>query len=257
MRGPRSMMRAPSSGTSEEELARFADYRADPTIEKRNDIVGGYLDLAESIARRFARRGEPLDDLVQVASFGLIKSVERFDPAVGTSFVAFAIPTMVGEIKRHFRDRTWTMRVSRPTKDLIPRLRDTTETLTVELGRSPTLVELAQALDVGVDTVLEALEAKGAYRAMSLNSPSEHTGRAFDASLSTVDNGIVSVVDRLTVERLLSRLPARERRIVELRFFGEMTQSEIAAQVGISQMHVSRLLRRALERLDDLDGEVA
>jgi RNA polymerase sigma-B factor len=149
------------------------------------------------------------------------------------------------------------MHVSRPTKDLIPRLRDTTETLTVELGRSPTPAELAQSLDVGVDTVLEALEARGAYRAMSLNSPPEYADRAVDVSLATIDHGIVSVVDRLTVERLLSRLPARERRIVELRFFSEMTQSEIAAQIGISQMHVSRLLRKALERLDDLDGEVA
>jgi RNA polymerase sigma-B factor len=244
MRSPREI---------QDELAPFIAYRADPTIARRNDIVARYLDLAESIARRFARRGEPLDDLVQVASFGLIKSVERFDPEVGSSFVAFAIPTMVGEIKRHFRDRTWTMHVSRPTKDLLPRLRDTTEQLTVELGRSPTPSELAVALDVGVDTVLEALEARGAYRAMSLNNPPEYADRAVDVSLATIDQGIGSVVDRLTVERLLERLPPRERRIVELRFFGELTQSEIAAQVGISQMHVSRLLRKALERLD-IDG---
>ena len=256
MRSARVVNRA-SSTTTTEDLARFRAYRADPTVDKRNDIVARHLELAESIARRFARRGEPLDDLVQVASFGLIKSVERFDPDVGSSFVAFAIPTMVGEVKRHFRDRTWTMHVSRPTKDLIPRLRDTTEHLTVELGRSPTAAELAQALDVGVDTVLEALEARGAYRAMSLNNPPEFADRAVDVSLATIDHGIVSVVDRLTVERLLSKLPARERRIVELRFFGELTQSEIAARVGISQMHVSRLLRKALERLDDLDGEVA
>jgi RNA polymerase sigma-B factor len=257
MRSARSVTRTSSNTTTREDLARFVAYRADPTVEKRNEIVARHLELAESIARRFARRGEPLDDLVQVASFGLIKSVERFDPDVGSSFVAFAIPTMVGEIKRHFRDRTWTIHVSRPTKDLIPRLRDTTEQLTVELGRSPTAIELAHALDVGVDTVLEALEARGAYRAMSLNSPPEYSDRAVDVSLATVDQGLVSVVDRLTVERLLSKLPAREKRIVELRFFGELTQSEIAARVGISQMHVSRLLRKALERLDDLDGEVA
>ncbi len=236
------------------EIARFRAYREEPTTERRNDIVTEYLQLAEAIARRFARRGEPLDDLEQVAYFGLIKAVERFDPEHGGAFVGFAVPTMVGEIKRHFRDRTWTVHVSRPTKDLVPRLRDVTERLTAELGRSPTPHELASVLDVGVDTVLEVMEAGGAYRALSIDGGANATDQASIGSLGAPESGYSSILDRVTIERLLTRLPERERRIVELRFFGELTQSEIAERTGLSQMHVSRLLRKALARLEEVDA---
>ncbi len=244
----------PAADRTATEIAQFRAYRADPTLERRNAIVTQYLQVAEAIARRFARRGEPLDDLEQVAYFGLIKAVERFDPDHGGAFVGFAVPTMVGEIKRHFRDRTWTVHVSRPTKDLVPRLRDVTERLTSELGRSPTPQELASVLDVGVDTVLEVMEAGGAYRALSIDGGANATDQASIGSLGAADLGFSSVLDRVTIERLLTKLPERERRIVELRFFGELTQSEIAARAGLSQMHVSRLLRKALARLVEVDA---
>lgn len=231
----------------------FRDYRRAPTVELRNALVERHLGLAEAIARRFARRGEPLDDLVQVAYFGLIRAVERYDPDVGTAFAGFAVPTMVGEIKRHFRDRTWTLHVGRPTKDLLPRLRDATDLLTAELGRAPSATELAGALDVSVDAILHAFEARGAYRAGSLSAPAD-PDRA-PISIGAVDPGIDAVVDRLAIERLLHTLPERERHLVELRFFGELTQGEIAARTGISQMHVSRLLRKALARLDATSAE--
>lgn len=237
------------------DLDAFRAYRRDPTVEARNRLVERHLHLAEAIARRFARRGEPLDDLVQVAYFGLIRSVERFDPEVGTSFAGFAVPTMVGEIKRHFRDRTWTLHVGRPTKDLLPRLREVSDKLTTELGRSPSVQELAGALEVSADAVLNALEARGAYRASSLSAHPDGSDRSAVARLGTVDPGLNAVVDRLAVERLLQTLPERERKVVELRFFGEMTQSEIAARTGISQMHVSRLLRKALAKLDEVGTE--
>lgn len=235
-------------------LDAFRRYRRAPTVELRNTLVEQHLGLAEAIARRFARRGEPLDDLVQVAYFGLIRAVERYDPDVGTAFAGYAVPTMVGEIKRHFRDRTWTLHVGRPTKDLLPRLRDTTDLLTAELGRAPSATELAQALDVSVDSILHALEARGAYRAGSLSSPNDATDRA-PIGIGAVDPGIDAVVDRLAIERLLHTLPERERYLIELRFFGELTQGEIAARTGISQMHVSRLLRKALARLDATGAE--
>jgi RNA polymerase sigma-B factor len=145
--------------------------------------------------------------------------------------------------------------VSRPTKDLVPRLRDVTERLTSELGRSPTPQELASVLDVGVDTVLEVMEAGGAYRALSIDGGTNSTDQASIGSLGATDVGYAAVLDRVTIERLLTRLPERERRIVELRFFGELTQSEIAERAGLSQMHVSRLLRKALSRLVDADTE--
>lgn len=233
-----------------DDLREFFAYRVDPTAQRRNEIVTRHLPLARAIALRFARRGEPLDDLVQVASFGLIKSVERFDPTVGTSFAGFAIPTMVGEIKRHFRDRTWPLHVGRPTKDLLPQLRDATDQLAVQLSRSPSATEVAQLLEVSVDTVLHALEARSAYRTTSLNATADGSDRSTRPDLGSIDPELIAVIDRHTVTGLLERLPDRERRVVELRYFAELSQSEIATQVGISQMHVSRLLRKAIARLE-------
>ena len=153
------------SGPDAEELAeKFRAYRQNPDRELRNEIVTAYAGLAHSVARRFARRGEPLDDLYQVASFALLKAVERFDPERGVNFTSFAVPTMLGEIKRHFRDRTWSAKVPRSAKERVTRLRMVTDSLTSELQRSPTVGELAERLDLTIDEVLEALEARAAYR---------------------------------------------------------------------------------------------
>lgn len=240
-----------STHEADASIDAFRAYRADPTTERRNDLVLAHLPLADAMARRFARRGEPVDDLVQVAYFGLIKAVERFDPDMSNSFAGFAIPTILGEVKRHFRDRTWALHVGRPTKDLLPRMREATEKLTADTGRSPSATELAAELDINVDAVLHALEARDAYRAMTLTTPSDGPGQGAVAHIGDSDPGFGAVIDRLEVEHLLTGLAPRDRRVVEMRFFGELTQNEIAEQIGVSQMHVSRILRKALARLGD------
>ena len=233
-----------------EDLAPFRAYRDHPTPEGRNALVGDHLGLARSLARRFMGRGEPLDDLEQVAFEGLVKAVERFDPDRGSSFAAFAVPTIVGEIKRHFRDHTWATKVPRAAKELSTRITVTTETLSNQLHRAPTVTELADALGVGDDVLLEALDARAAYRPSSLSTPTDRDGgRTLGDSLASDDRGFARIEARLTVEDLLSSLPDRERRILELRYFEELSQDQIAARVGISQMHVSRLLRRVTELL--------
>ncbi len=238
---------------SDENRAAFVAYRRDRSVELRNEIVTRHLDLARAIAWRFARRGEPLDDLTQVATFGLIKAVERFDPDLGAPFESYAIPTMIGEIKRHFRDRTWAVHVGRPSKDLLPRLRDAQDTLAVELGRSPSASELACVLHVGIDAVLETIEAAAAYRPSSLSELALAADRSAVATLGAEDSGFGDALDRITVERLLSLLPEPDRRVVELRYFDELTQREIATHVGVSQMQISRVLRRALGQLNASD----
>ena len=232
------------------ELDAFRAYRAAPTQERRNALVADHLGLARSLARRFAGRGEPLDDLEQVAFEGLVKAVERFDADRGSSFAAFAVPTIVGEIKRHFRDHTWATKVPRAAKELSTRITATTESLSSQLCRAPTVPELAEALGVAEDVVIEALDARTAYRPGSLSAPTDRDGgRTLGDSLASDDRGFGTVDARLTVERLLSALPARERRILELRYFEELSQDQIAERVGISQMHVSRLLRRVTDLL--------
>jgi RNA polymerase sigma-B factor len=234
-------------GLGAEEAKRFRAYRDSGDREQRNEIVASYVGLATSVARRFAGRGEPLDDLVQVANFGLVKAVERFDPDRGTSFASFAVPTMLGEIKRHFRDHTWSARVPRSAKDLLPRVSSAIESLSAELHRSPNPEEVAERIGSSVEAVIEALDARSMYRPASLSAlapeRNEHPG------LAAADRGLGAVDDELTVRSLLEMLPERERRIVELRYFQDMTQSEIASIVGLSQMHVSRLLRQALASL--------
>ena len=195
-------------------------------------------------------RGEPLDDLEQVAFEGLVKAVERFDPDRGPGFAAFAVPTIVGEIKRHFRDHTWATKVPRAAKELATRLTAATEALSVQLHRAPTVPELADALGVSEDVVIEALDARTAYRPASLSTPADRDGgRTLGDTLATDDRGFARVEAHITVEGLLASLPERERRILELRYFDELSQDQIAARVGISQMHVSRLLRRVTDLL--------
>ncbi len=226
----------------------FADGR-DPTV--RAELIEAHVGLAEYLARRFNNRGEPLDDLVQVASTGLIKAVDRFEPERGLEFSTYATHTIVGELKRHFRDKGWAVRVPRRMQELHLRLGALVATLNQDLGRSPTIPEIAQAAGVSEEEILEAMEAGQAYRFTSLDAPSpgEDAGGSLATSLGEEDEGMVEVEHRVALSPLIAKLPPRQQRILHLRFFEGLTQSEIASQLGISQMHVSRLLARSLAQL--------
>jgi RNA polymerase sigma-B factor len=224
----------------------------DPTRTKmRDELVAMHMPLVEYLARRFRNRGEPLDDLVQVATIGLIKSIDRFDTERGVEFSTYATPTIVGEIKRHFRDKGWAIRVPRRLQELKLALTKTTGELSQQLGRSPTVAELAERLGMSEEEVLEGLESANAYAAVSLDAPesSDESGGAVSDTLGEYDEALDRVEYREALKPLLDELPVREKKILMLRFFGNMTQSQIATQLGISQMHVSRLLARTLAEL--------
>ncbi len=217
----------------------------------RDELVEMHLPLVEYLARRFRNRGEPLDDLVQVATIGLIKSVDRFDLERGVEFSTYATPTIVGEIKRHFRDKGWAIRVPRRLQELKLALTKATGELSQRNGRSPTVAELAGHLGMTEEEVLEGLESANAYSAVSLDAPDsgDDDSPAVADSLGVTDESLEGVEYRESLKPLLERLPPREKKILLLRFFGNMTQSQIAAELGISQMHVSRLLARTLTQL--------
>jgi RNA polymerase sigma-B factor len=229
--------------------------------ELRDQIVASQVGLAEYLARRFKNRGEPIEDLIQVALLGLLKAVERFDPSRGLEFSTFATPTIVGELKRHFRDKGWAVRVPRRVQELHLRMGTVVNSLSQELGRSPTIPEIAQRAEVSVDEVLEAMEAGRAYRFSSIDAPAgDDEDRAQNpaaAQLGEDDTGLEEVEQRMLLSPLIASLPKREQMIIHLRFFRGMTQSEIAARLGISQMHVSRLLARSLTQLRDRAGAEA
>ncbi|MGI5119781.1 SigB/SigF/SigG family RNA polymerase sigma factor [Marinactinospora thermotolerans] len=218
----------------------------------RERIVEHHIGLAKSIASRYAHRGEPMEDLEQAALLGLVKAINGFDPDLGHDFVAYAVPMMTGEVKRHFRDKTWAVRVPRRHQERRTELNAAVRRLTQEHGRSPTMRELAEEMRLPLDDLSDLMEAASAYSALSLDSPAgenEDGGINLGDTIGGDDPTLESVVDREALPALLSALPERERRIVLLRFFGNKTQSEIAREVGISQMHVSRLLAGALARL--------
>lgn len=217
----------------------------------RDELVEGYLPVARHIARRFSNRGEPMDDLVQVATVGLINAVDRFQPDRGSDFFSFAVPTISGEVRRHFRDQGWSMRVPRRLKDLHVSINATVSELSQGLGRAPRPSEIAAKLDVPVADVLEGLEAAQAYRSSSLDEmlTSEEGGATLGDLLGEADAELERVEYQQALEPLLGELPERERTIVMLRFFGNLTQTQIADRVGISQMHVSRLLAQTLVKL--------
>ncbi|MGH8868895.1 MAG: RNA polymerase sigma factor SigF [Actinomycetes bacterium] len=217
----------------------------------RDQLVQAHLPLVEHLARRFRNRGEPFDDLVQVATIGLIKSVDRFDPDRGVEFSTYATPTIVGEIKRHFRDRGWAIRVPRRLQELKLTLSTAASELSQRNGRAPTVNELAEHLKISMDEVLEGLESANAYSAVSLDAPEggDEDAQSVADTLGTEDESLEGVEYRESLKPLLERLPPREKKIILLRFFGNMTQSQIAQEVGISQMHVSRLLARTLAQL--------
>ena len=218
--------------------------------ELRNRLVRMHLPLVEHLARRFRNRGEPLDDLTQVATIGLIKSVDRFDPERGVEFSTYATPTVVGEIKRHFRDKGWAVRVPRRLQELRLSLTTATAELSQRHGRSPTVHELAEKLAISEEEVLEGLESANAYSTLSLDVPdTDDESPAVADTLGAYDEALEGVEYRESLKPLLEDLPPREKRILLRRFFGNMTQSQIAQEVGISQMHVSRLLARTLAQL--------
>ena len=217
----------------------------------RDALVEQHLPLVEHLARRFRNRGEPYDDLVQVATIGLIKSVDRFDLERGVEFSTYATPTIVGEIKRHFRDKGWAVRVPRRLQELKLSLTKAIGELAQREGRAPTVSELAAHLQMSEEEVLEGLESANAYSTVSLDAPDsgDEDAPAVADSLGMIDDALEGVEYRESLKPLLERLPPREKKILLLRFFGNMTQSQIAAELGISQMHVSRLLARTLAQL--------
>jgi len=219
----------------------------------RDDLVRLHLPLVEHCARRFRNRGEPYEDLVQVGTIGLIKSVDRFDLERGVEFSTYATPTVIGEIKRHFRDKGWAIRVPRRLQELRMQISATTGELTQSLGRSPTASEIARAIGCTVEEVVEGIESGNAYATLSLDAgggdPDGDEGPSMLDALGVDDEGLEHVEVRESLKPLLEQLPQRERTIIVLRFFRGMTQSQIAAEIGVSQMHVSRLLNRTLEQL--------
>ena len=220
----------------------------------RTHIIEQCLPIAERIARRYDRRGETHDDLVQVARVGLMNAVNRFDPEAGTEFLSYAIPTMLGEVKRYFRDCSWSVNVPRRLKDLYPALGPLTAERTPRLGRSPTAGELAEALGVDRHEVVETLTAAAGFKPRSLDystARDDDEGPTLADRLGHPDPGIGFVEDRDALRAQLETLPERENRIIVMRFFESLTQSEIAQRMGISQMHVSRLLAQSLRRMRD------
>ncbi|HVW79319.1 MAG TPA: RNA polymerase sigma factor SigF [Mycobacteriales bacterium] len=216
----------------------------------RDELVEMHLPLVEYLARRFRNRGEPYDDLVQVATIGLIKSIDRFDTERGVEFSTYATPTIVGEVKRHFRDKGWAIRVPRRLQEMKLALTKATSELSQRNGRAPTVAELAAHLGISEDEVLEGLESSNAYSAISLDAPDlDDETTAMSDTLGVMDQALEGVEYRESLKPMLERLPPREKRILLLRFFANMTQSQIAAELGISQMHVSRLITRTLAQL--------
>jgi RNA polymerase sigma-B factor len=218
----------------------------------RDSLVEQHLPLVEHLARRFRNRGEPYDDLVQVATIGLIKSVDRFDLGRGVEFSTYATPTIVGEIKRHFRDKGWAVRVPRRLQELRLSLASATSELSQKQGRSPTVSELAAHMKITDEEVLEGLESANAYSTLSLDAGDSGSGdepMPVADTLGSEDEGLEGVEYRESLKPMLEQLPPREKKILMLRFFKNMTQSEIAEEIGISQMHVSRLLARTLAQL--------
>jgi RNA polymerase sigma-B factor len=217
----------------------------------RDDIICAWSPLARRLAARFRNRGEDLDDLIQVAMLGLINAVDRFDPAKGLPFVHYAVPTILGELKRHFRDRAWALHVHRSLQELHLAVCRAVPELSQRLQRTPTAQDIADYLDVQIDDVLQGMQCATAYTARSLNTPvtSSDTQTELGELVGDVDRDMEMLPDRQALRQALQTLPEREREILQLRFVDNLTQSEIASKIGVSQMHVSRLLARAFVKL--------
>jgi len=234
-------------------FVRFAETR-DPAI--REELILSYSSLAAYLARKFANRGEPIEDLTQVAHIGLLKAVDRFDPARGIEFTTYATVTIVGEVKRHFRDKFWTVRVPRRLRELNNSLMKSVESLSQRLGRSPTIPEIAGETGVPFEEVVEAFELGRAYNPASLDAElaegDEDHGTSLMDYLGEEDQELIRLEDRHTLDDALRSLPERQHEILRLRYYEGMSQADIARKLGISQMHVSRIQREALKRLREL-----
>jgi RNA polymerase sigma-B factor len=235
-----------------EDRRLLARYHRDGDQQAREQLVQRFLPLARQLARRYQRGSEPLDDLVQVASLGLLKAIDRFEPDRPTAFSSFAVPTILGELKRHFRDKGWSVRVPRDLQELAVKVDRVADDMSRELGRAPTPTEISERIGATLEQVLEAREASAAYRAVSLDRPrtdDEEEGDSYADAVGTEDPGFRLAEASATVERLMRVLSDREREVLRLRFEEDLTQSEIGARVGVSQMHVSRLIRQSIARL--------
>jgi RNA polymerase sigma-B factor len=250
-------MQQPSSDSQRSARARedrelFQRHLGASDPRARDELIERFLPLARQLARRYQRAEEPLDDLVQVASIGLIKAIDRFDPSREVAFSSYAVPTILGELKRHFRDRTWSVRVPRDLQELALKVDRAVADLSRDLHRQPTVAEIAGAVEANEEQVLEALEAAGAYRATSIDAPrgSEDDGSdTLGDSMGKDEKGFGLAEDRATLSRLLDTVTAREREVLRLRFEEDLTQAEIGDRIGVSQMQVSRIIRQSLSRL--------
>jgi RNA polymerase sigma-B factor len=230
----------------------FARYQYDGDLHARRALIERYLPLARSLARRYDRRSESFDDLVQVASLGLVKAIDRFDPERGLAFSTYAVPTMLGELRRYFRDSRWALHVPREMQERVLKVNAAVERLSGELGVSPSPGQIADELNLPVEKVLEAIEANAAYDTASLDTPvrsGDDDGQTVASTVGETDERFELIEDRASIAPALRLLPERERLILHLRFVEDLTQIEIAERMGVSQMHVSRLIRRALERV--------
>ncbi len=234
------------TGSSKQELF---DRRDEPGV--RDELVERYLPLAQNLARRYQRSGQPIEDLVQIASIGLIKAVDGFDSSRGASFESYAVPTILGELKRYHRDRGWSVRMPRRLQENALLLKDSIPRLSQDLHRSPTIAEISGHTGLSEEEVLEALDAQDAYASLSLDAPTGDIGEGATLAdrVASEDDDLEMVEEWAEFEPHLRELPERERRIIVLRFFKDWTQSEIAEELGISQMHVSRLLSQTLRSL--------
>ncbi len=243
----------PTPTDDEQVLVMIGRYQKDGDVQAQEWLVSYYRDLVETLAYKFARGSEPYEDLIQVGMIGLLASIRRYDPTYGRNFEGFAVPTIVGEIKRHIRDKTWSVHVPRRIKELGPRIKSAVEELTTKLQRSPQIKEIAEYLDVSQEEVLETMEMGRSYQAVSVDSPIEANSDGSQVTLldlvGTEDRGFDHIDRKLLLEKVFHVLTDREREILQMTFFDHLSQKQVGEQLGISQMHVSRLQRRALKKL--------
>lgn len=232
----------------------FRRYKEEGDEEAREQLIVSHINLVRYIAAKFKNRGEPLDDLIQVGTIGLIKAIDRFDPSRGLEFTTYATPTIMGEIKRHFRDKGWTIRVPRRLQELSAKVNSATDELTARLQRSPSIEEVAEYLGTTADEVLEAMESSSAYSSVPLEAQGGNEDDDAPSVIdryASVDGDLEASDDRIVLEEVIGEFPEADQQAIRMRFIDGMTQVEIAKRLGISQVQVSRMLRRALRRIQD------